>query len=70
MDKGNNRNGILRLDRWLNVPDSYVNNDGKPNLNNSDAENDNNARLAVRNEGFTNAKACSYATHQSCGGLR
>lgn len=30
------------------MPNSYVNNDGKPNLNNSNAENENDARLAVR----------------------
>ena len=36
------------VDKWSNVPNSYVNNDGKPNLNNSNAENDNDARLAVR----------------------
>ncbi len=29
------------------MPNSYVNNDGKPNLNNSNAENENDARLAV-----------------------
>lgn len=33
--------------RWPIVPNSYVNNDGKPNLNNSNAENENDARLAV-----------------------
>ena len=38
----------MRIDSWSNVPNSYVNDDGKPNLNNSNAENDNNARLLVR----------------------
>lgn len=37
-----------RIDSWSNVPNSYVNDDGKPNLNNSNAENDNNARVLVR----------------------
>ncbi len=35
------------VDRWLVVPYSYVNDDGKPYLNYSDAENENDARLAV-----------------------
>lgn len=30
------------------VPNSYVNDDGKPNLNNSNADNDDDGRLAVR----------------------
>ncbi len=36
------------VDGWSIVPNSYVNNDGKPNLNNSDVDNDNDVRLAVR----------------------
>ncbi len=40
----------MRIDSWLNVPNSYVNDDGKPNLNNSNAENDNDARVLVRIE--------------------
>lgn len=36
------------LDDWSNVPWSNVNDDGKPNLNNSNATNDNKARLAMR----------------------
>lgn len=38
----------MRIDDWSNVPKSYVNDNGKPNLNNSNAENDNNARVLVR----------------------
>lgn len=30
------------------MPNSYVNDDGKPNLNNSNVQNDNNGRVAVR----------------------
>jgi len=44
------RTGCLEestVDRWPIVPNSYVNNDGKPNLNDSNAENENDARLAV-----------------------
>ena len=41
----------MRIDSWSNVPNSYVNDDGKPNLNNSNAENDNDARVLVRIEG-------------------
>lgn len=37
-----------RIDDWLNVPNSNVNDNGEPNLNNSDAENDNDARVLVR----------------------
>lgn len=40
----------IRIDSWPNVPNSYVNDDGKPNLNNSNAENDNDARVLVRIE--------------------
>ena len=40
----------MRIDSWLNVPNSYVNDNGKPNLNNSNAENDDNARVLVRIE--------------------
>ncbi|MEI7522496.1 MAG: hypothetical protein WCJ86_03440 [Candidatus Saccharibacteria bacterium] len=40
-----------RIDDWSNVPNSYVNDNGKPNLNNSDADNDNDARVSVRIEG-------------------
>jgi|GEM_PF-3272770 len=36
------------VDRWPVVPNSYVNNDDKPNLNNSDADNQNDDRLAAR----------------------
>lgn len=37
-----------RIDSWSNVPNSNVNDDGKPNLNDSNAENDNDARVLVR----------------------
>ncbi len=30
------------------MPNSYVNDDGKPNLNNSNAENDNDARVSLQ----------------------
>lgn len=40
------------LDGWRYVPNSYVNNDGKPYLNNSDVEDENNGRLAVRPYGI------------------
>lgn len=40
----------IRIDSWPNVPNSYVNDDSKPNLNNSNAENDNDARVLVRIE--------------------
>lgn len=40
--------GFKRIDDWAQVPNSNVNNDGNPNLDNNDAENDNNARLAAR----------------------
>ncbi len=39
-----------RIDDWSYVPNSNVNDDGKPNLNNSNAENDNDARVLVRIE--------------------
>ncbi|CAK9251835.1 unnamed protein product [Sphagnum jensenii] len=39
-----------RIDGNLNVPNSNVNDNGKPNLNNSNAENDNDARVLVRIE--------------------
>ena len=39
-----------RIDDWSNVPNSNVNDNGKPNLNNSNAENDNDARVLVRIE--------------------
>ncbi len=39
-----------RLGGWSNVPNSYVNDDGKPNFNNSDSENDDHARVLVRTE--------------------
>jgi hypothetical protein len=39
-----------RIDDWSYVPNSNVNDDGKPNLNNSDTENDNDARVLVRIE--------------------
>lgn len=38
---------ILILDRWQNMPYSFVNNDGKPNLDNANDNNHNNACLAV-----------------------
>lgn len=57
-----------RIDSWSNVPNSYVNDDGKPNLNNSNVQNDNNARLSVR---FTELSMKRfYASRQSDGGLR
>lgn len=33
------------------MPNSYVNDDGKPNLDNSNADNENEARVSVRSEG-------------------
>ena len=36
-----------RIGDWSNVPNSNVNDDGKPNLNNSNAENNNDARVLV-----------------------
>ena len=39
-----------RIDSILNVPNSNVNDDSEPNLNNSNAENDNDARVLVRIE--------------------
>ena len=38
----------ISSDGWSNVPNSYVNDNGKPNLNRSNAENHDNARLSVR----------------------
>lgn len=38
-----------RIDDWSKLPNSYVNDDGKPNLNNSDADNQNDGRVSVRN---------------------
>jgi hypothetical protein len=40
-----------RIDGWLNVPNSYVNDNGRPNFSNSNAENDNVARVSVGMEG-------------------
>lgn len=37
-----------RIDDFQNVPNSYVNDDGKPNLNDSNVDNDNHARVSVR----------------------
>lgn len=54
-----------RIDDWSNVPNSNVNDNGKPNLNNSNAENDNNARVLVRIEVslvYTFAPAADLAT--------
>lgn len=39
-----------RIDGNLNVPNSNVNDGGKPNVNNSNAENDNDARVLARIE--------------------
>lgn len=39
------------VDRWPIVPNSYVNDDGKPNLNNSNADNENDVRLSARCKG-------------------
>jgi hypothetical protein len=36
-------------------PNSYVNDDGKPNLNNSNAEDDDKTRLSVRHEKVSKA---------------
>lgn len=36
-----------RIGSILNVPNSYLNDNGKPNVNNSNAENDNDARVLV-----------------------
>lgn len=38
----------VRIDDWQNVPNSYVNDDGKPNFNNSNAENENDGRVVAR----------------------
>ena len=48
----------LTVDRWSNVPNSYVNNDGKPNLNNSNVDNDNDARVA---EGYEDSQDLMHA---------
>lgn len=57
-----------RIDDWLNVPDSYVNDDGQPNLDNSDVQNDNDGRVSVRCE-KTIIKLSFSANRQSVGGL-
>lgn len=55
------------MDRWQIVPNSYVNNDGKPNLNNSNADNDNDVRLAERCKGESLMHAFEPATnHTAC----
>ena len=40
-----------QVGKWSNVPNSYVNNDGKPNLNRSNVDNSDDARFAVRLRG-------------------
>lgn len=47
------RNRQKRIDRWLNVPNSNVNDNGKANLDNNDAENDGDGRVLVRIEVLT-----------------
>lgn len=55
------------LDGWPHVPNSYVNDDGKPNLDNSNAENDNDARVAVRCMGVGLMHASEPAAcHPAC----
>ena len=44
--------GLKRLDSSAVVPNSNVNNNGKPNLNNSNVSNDNDARVAVKYESY------------------
>lgn len=52
-----------RIDDWQNVPNSGFNNNGQPILNDSNADNDNHARVSVR---YTKVFiAHSYANHQS-----
>ena len=55
-----------RIEGDLYVPNSYVNDDGKPNLNNSNARNDNHARVAVRYRRIFRIRFC--AIHRSDGG--
>ena len=50
------------------MPNSNVNDDGKPNLNNSNARNDNNARVAVKFRELS--RLHSYANHQFDGVLQ
>lgn len=54
------------MDRWPIVPNSYVNNDGNPNLNNSNAENENDARLAVWCMGGLMGAFEPAANHTAC----
>ena len=60
----------MRFGDWLNVPNSFVNIDGKPYLDNSNAEIDNEARVAVRYEGGTGTTERFCASHLTCGGFR
>lgn len=39
-------------DGWSNVPKSYVNGNGEPKLNNADADNRDDARVAAGHEGI------------------
>lgn len=55
------------VDRWQIVPNTYVNNDGKPNLNNSNADNGNDVRLAERHKGESLMHAFEPAAdHTAC----
>lgn len=67
--RGSQNGKLLKrtVDRWPIVPNSYVNNDGKPNLNNSDADNDNDVRLAERYKGGNLVHAFEpAANHAAC----
>lgn len=56
---------IKRVDDNVLVPASIVNDNGKPNLNNSIADNGNDARLSAEITLITNER--SYANHLSGG---
>lgn len=52
------------------MPNFYVNNNGKPNLDRSNADNDNDGRFALGYEGIVWAKIDFYASRQFAGGPR
>ncbi len=54
-------------DGWSNVPKSYVNDDGKAKLNNADADNRNDARVAAGNEGIRLLAAFKPAAYHTAG---
>lgn len=54
-------------DGWSNVPKSYVNDNGKPKLNNTDADHRDDARVAAGHEGIRLLAALKPTAYHTTG---